>query len=208
MSSNRQYTDELKSEAVKQVVERGLTVVDVATRIGIPRHTLYGWVQSASKASGPTAGTVAPTSDSAEVRRLKAELKRVTEERGILKTPPRTLPGGEGEVRVHARACWGVSPVHYVPGAGSFRSGLSIHEQRLAVVPEGAPNVAEHESSRQRSRQRGRGKLLQCLKEGTHQTPDLPHASCRSFRRLRLHRDVLQPDPSAWFRRRRVTVSV
>jgi len=85
MSSNRQYTDEFKSEAVKQVVERGFTVVDVATRIGIPRHTLYGWVQSARKTSGPTTGTVAPTSDSAEVRRLKAELKRVTEERDILK---------------------------------------------------------------------------------------------------------------------------
>lgn len=40
MSSNRQYTEEFKSEAVKQVVERGFTVVAVATRIGIPRHTL------------------------------------------------------------------------------------------------------------------------------------------------------------------------
>ena len=40
MSSIRQYTDEFKSEAVKQVVERGLTVVDVATRIGIPRHAV------------------------------------------------------------------------------------------------------------------------------------------------------------------------
>lgn len=120
MSSNRQYTDEFKSEAVKQVVERGFTVVDVATRIGIPRHTLYGWVQSTRKAAGATAGkTVAPASDSAEVRRLKAELKRVTEERDILKKPPRTLPGGEGEVRVHARACPGVSPLCDVSGTGS-----------------------------------------------------------------------------------------
>ncbi len=86
MSSNRQYTEEFKSEAVKQVVERGFTVVDVATRIGVPKHTLYGWVQSARKAAGPTAGTVAAmASDSVEVRRLKAELKRVTEERDILK---------------------------------------------------------------------------------------------------------------------------
>lgn len=85
MSSNRQYTDEFKSEAVKQVVERGFTVVDVATRIGIPRHTLYGWVQNARKTAGSPAGAVVTTSDSAEVRRLKAELKRVTEERDILK---------------------------------------------------------------------------------------------------------------------------
>lgn len=86
MSSNRQYTEEFKSEAVKQVVERGFTVVDVATRIGIPKHTLYSWVQSVRQAAGSTSGkTAAPASDSAEVRRLKAELKRVTEERDILK---------------------------------------------------------------------------------------------------------------------------
>ncbi len=71
MNSNRQYTDEFKSEAVKQVVELGFPVVDVATRIGIPKHTLYGWVQSARKAAGPTAcKTAAPASDSAEVCRL------------------------------------------------------------------------------------------------------------------------------------------
>ena len=86
MSSNRQYTDEFKSEAIKQVIERGFTVVDVATRIGVPRHTLFGWVQSTRKAARSTASVVSVTaSDSAEVRRLKAELKRVTEERDILK---------------------------------------------------------------------------------------------------------------------------
>jgi transposase len=84
MSSNRQYTDEFKSESVKQVIERGFTVVDVAARIGVPRHTLYGWVQGARKAAR-TSPLALPAGDSAEIRRLKAELKRVTEERDILK---------------------------------------------------------------------------------------------------------------------------
>lgn len=84
--SNRQYTDEFKAEAVKQVIERGFTVVDVATRIDVPKHTLYGWVQNARKArKASSEGTTAAASDPAEVRRLKAELKRVTEERDILK---------------------------------------------------------------------------------------------------------------------------
>ena len=83
MSSNRQYTDEFRAEAVKQVIERGVSVVDVSTRIGIPKHTLYEWVHKARKAS-PSAGGV-DRGDAAEVRRLKAELKRVTEERDILK---------------------------------------------------------------------------------------------------------------------------
>jgi len=84
--SNRQYTDEFKAEAIKQVIERGFTVVNVAARIGVPKHTLYGWVQNVRKAAKATgAGTAPVSSDSAEVRRLKAELKRVTEERDILK---------------------------------------------------------------------------------------------------------------------------
>ena len=84
--SNRQYTDEFKAEAIKQVIERGFTVVEVATRIDVPKHTLYGWVQSARKTSRSSgAGSAAVVGDSAEVRRLKAELKRVTEERDILK---------------------------------------------------------------------------------------------------------------------------
>ena len=82
--SSKQYTDEFRAEAVKQVLERGFTVVDVAARIGIPKHTLYGWGQVARKMA-PASGAAAAPSDSAEIRRLKAELWRVTEERDILK---------------------------------------------------------------------------------------------------------------------------
>ena len=82
--SNKQYTDEFRAEAVKQVLERGFTVVDMAARIGLPKHTLYDWVQK-TKAGRPAAGSAPAETDSAEVRRLKAELRRVTEERDILK---------------------------------------------------------------------------------------------------------------------------
>lgn len=84
--SIKQYTAEFKAEAVKQVVERGFTVVDVAARIGVPKHTLYAWTQAAKKAARPAGETTAVNAtDSVEIRRLKAELKRVTEERDILK---------------------------------------------------------------------------------------------------------------------------
>ena len=83
--SIRQYTDEFKAEAIKQVIERGFTVVDVAARIGVPKHTLYGWVQGARKSARTGNEGVPAATDSAEIRRLKAELKRVTEERDILK---------------------------------------------------------------------------------------------------------------------------
>jgi len=93
--SNVRYTDEFKAEAVKQVIERGFTVVDVAARIGLPKHTLYDWVQKAKKAARPdNEGRTVAASDSAEVRRLKAELKRVTEERDILKKAAAYLAKG------------------------------------------------------------------------------------------------------------------
>jgi len=37
--SNKQYTAEFRAEAVKLVIERGFTVVDVAARIGLPKHS-------------------------------------------------------------------------------------------------------------------------------------------------------------------------
>ena len=67
--SSKRYTDEFRAEAVKQVLERGFTVVDVAARIGIPKHTLYDWVQKAKKAGRPAAGSAPPGTDSG-VRRF------------------------------------------------------------------------------------------------------------------------------------------
>ena len=66
------------------MIDRGFTVVEVAARIGLPKHTLYEWVHKARKAAASPGGASERT-DAAEVRRLKAELKRVTEERDILK---------------------------------------------------------------------------------------------------------------------------
>jgi transposase len=83
--NNKQYTAEFKAEAIKQVIDRGHTVVEVAARLGLPKHTLYDWVQKARKAAAQPVGQTPAVSESAELRRLRAELKRVTEERDILK---------------------------------------------------------------------------------------------------------------------------
>jgi transposase len=80
--SNKRYPEEFKIEAVKQVTERGHAVVDVASRLGISQHSLYEWLK---KYSLPEAQRNEQRSQQEEVRRLKAELKRVTEERDILK---------------------------------------------------------------------------------------------------------------------------
>ncbi len=80
--SNPRYPEEFKIEAVRQVTERGLPVAEVASRLGMSTHSLYAWVKRYSK---PEKQRVQEDDQQAELRRLRAELKRVTEERDILK---------------------------------------------------------------------------------------------------------------------------
>ena len=40
------YTTEFKEEAVRQVIDRGHSVVDVAKRLGIGEGLLYTWVKN------------------------------------------------------------------------------------------------------------------------------------------------------------------
>ena len=47
--SNKRYTEEFKVEAVKQITERGYSVFDVAQRLGVTTHSLYGWRKSTVK---------------------------------------------------------------------------------------------------------------------------------------------------------------
>lgn len=82
--SSKRYTDEFKVEAVRQVTDRGFKVAEVAERLGVTTHSLYAWLRKFGKLDiGITQR--AELDQSAEVRRLKAELRRVTEERDILK---------------------------------------------------------------------------------------------------------------------------
>ncbi len=44
--STQRYTPEFKEEAVRQVVERGYPVPEVAARFGVSAHSLYKWVKA------------------------------------------------------------------------------------------------------------------------------------------------------------------
>lgn len=119
--SNKRYTDEFKVEAVKQVTERGHAVVEVAARLDVSAHSLYQWVKCFSV---PPAERRAGDDQQAEIRRLKAELKRVSEERDILKRRQRTSPGSPGEVRLCARAPVALSGTAALPNDGSTSQRL------------------------------------------------------------------------------------
>ena len=102
--SKKRYPDEFKVEAVKQVVDCGHSVADVAgRRLGMTTHSLYAWI----KKFGPDfAEHNAMSDDQAEIRRLKKELKRTTEERDLLKKPRCASPISPIEVRLYpGREC-------------------------------------------------------------------------------------------------------
>ena len=80
--SSKRYTEEFKVEAVKQVTDRGHSVADVASRLGISIHSLYAWRK---QYANPSATHPAAIDQASELRRVKSELRRVTEERDILK---------------------------------------------------------------------------------------------------------------------------
>lgn len=80
--NGKRYPEEFKIEAVKQVTIAGHSIADVAARLGTSTHSLYAWV----KRYGPDAEQHNhAATEAAEIRRLKKELQRVTEERDLLK---------------------------------------------------------------------------------------------------------------------------
>ena len=80
--SQQRFTEEFKAEAIRQVTDRGHPVAEVAARLGVSSHSLYAWIK---RYGVPPMQRAQQDSQSDEIKRLKAELRRVTEERDILK---------------------------------------------------------------------------------------------------------------------------
>ena len=80
----QRFTPEFKDEAVRQVTERGHSVVEVAARLGVSSHSLYKWVRAVRPNKEETRSDELLETKK-EVLKLRAELRRVEEERDILK---------------------------------------------------------------------------------------------------------------------------
>ena len=79
---SQRYTPEFKEEAVRQVTQRGYAVKEVAERLGVSTHSLYKWIRAARPR---TTEADELTATKLENQKLKAELRRIAEERDILK---------------------------------------------------------------------------------------------------------------------------
>ena len=78
------YTDQFKIEAVKQVAVNGYSVIETAERLGVHPESLRSWIKKYESPEA-VAKNHQELSSNAEIKRLQKELRRVTEERDILK---------------------------------------------------------------------------------------------------------------------------
>ena len=82
--SHQRYSPEFKDEAVRQVTERGHSVQEVAARLGVSSHSLYRWVKPVRPSKVEERADELLEAKK-EVLKLRSELRRVQEERDILK---------------------------------------------------------------------------------------------------------------------------
>ena len=86
--SKQRYSLEFKEEAVRQIVDRGYPVTDVAERLGVSAHSLYKWVKAVKPNQSEKQASELIEAKS-EILRLRARLQRTEEERDILKKAAR-----------------------------------------------------------------------------------------------------------------------
>ena len=84
--SRRTFTAEFKAEAVRRIADQGKSLAEVARELDLGESMLRAWKQALA-AGGEQAfpGKGRPPAHDEELRRLRAEVKRLTMERDVLK---------------------------------------------------------------------------------------------------------------------------
>ena len=82
------FTPEFKEEAIKQVTDRGYPVAEVAERLGVSAHSLYKWVKAVAPDTSAQQSKELLEAKS-EILRLRAQMRRLEEERDLLKKAAR-----------------------------------------------------------------------------------------------------------------------
>ena len=80
----RRFTAEYKSEAVKRLAESGKPLREVAAALGIHANQLRGW-RNEHLAAGSAEAVARQKAETAELARLRREVKRLGQENEILK---------------------------------------------------------------------------------------------------------------------------
>lgn len=78
----RKFSDEYKTDAVKMVLENGISALKVSKDLGIGHSTLSKWVKLYRSETG---GQIDQIKDQEELRKLRAENQKLRIERELLK---------------------------------------------------------------------------------------------------------------------------
>ena len=81
----RKFTPEFKAETVKLIRESGRSIGEICRELGLTETAVRAWVQQAEVDEVGGRADALTTDERAELARLRRELKRVTQERDILK---------------------------------------------------------------------------------------------------------------------------
>ena len=82
----KSYSREFKMEAVRLITHKGYSIAEASRSLGVEYSVLRNWkkqFEQDPEHAFPGKGRLKPPDE--EIRRLKAQLNRVTEERDILK---------------------------------------------------------------------------------------------------------------------------
>ena len=86
MATRKKYTREFKQDAVRLVTEQGYKHTEAARNLGIDRGMLGRWIKEFQTDEGEAfRGNGQRTAEQEELRRLRAENKRLKLEREVLK---------------------------------------------------------------------------------------------------------------------------
>ena len=114
--SGIRYPEEFKIEAVKQVTDRGYKIGEVAKRLGVTPKSMHDWIKKYGD-TGSQHQTIIGQQD--ELRQLKAQLRRVTEERDILKEAAVYFASESKKKHVHKGKTQAISSGGHVSSAGN-----------------------------------------------------------------------------------------
>lgn len=99
MGTRGTFTDEFKQEAVRMVLDQGLSVSEAARQLGTHSTLLTKWKKRYQGSSKPRPN--APTALKEENRRLRAEKERLRMEREILKKRRPSSRRSPSEISLH-----------------------------------------------------------------------------------------------------------
>jgi transposase len=85
MTKRRKFTNEYKADAVKLYLDSEESLPVVAKNLGIVENTFRRWVKQAEIDAGNGPEGAYTTSEKAEIRRLKRDLRQSNMERDFLK---------------------------------------------------------------------------------------------------------------------------